>query len=54
VSAEIDSIEQSVVPAWRSAVKVAFPVRSGRGALLRIVLDDGEAAPAGAFVSTRS
>lgn len=50
VSAEIDSIEQRVVPAWRSAVKVKFPVRSGRGALLRIVLDDGGPAPAGATV----
>jgi outer membrane usher protein len=48
---EIDSIEQSVVPAWRSAVKVTFPVRSGRGALLKIVLDDAEPAPAGATVS---
>ncbi len=50
VSAEIDSIEQIAVPAWRSAVKVIFPVRSGRGALLKIVLDDGEVAPAGAIV----
>ena len=50
VSAEIDSIEQIAVPAWRSAVKVIFPVRGGRGALLKIVLDDGEAAPAGAIV----
>lgn len=50
ISAEIGSIEQIAVPAWRSAVKVVFPVRSGRGALLSIVLDDGEAAPAGAVV----
>lgn len=50
VSAEIDSIEQYVVPAWRSAVKVSFPVRGGRGALLKIVFDDGEVAPAGAVV----
>ncbi|MCK9381259.1 MAG: fimbria/pilus outer membrane usher protein [Sulfuritalea sp.] len=49
VSAEIDSIEQAVVPAWRSVVKVTFPVRSGRGALLKIRLDDGEVAPAGAI-----
>jgi len=49
LSAEVDSIEQVIVPAWRSGVKVTFPVRSGRGALLRIVLDDGEAAPAGAI-----
>lgn len=50
VSAEIDSIEQIAVPAWRSAVKVVFPVRTGRGALLKIVLDDGDVAPAGALV----
>lgn len=50
ISAELDSIEMSTVPSWRSAVKVVFPVRVGRGALLRIVLDDGEAAPAGAVV----
>lgn len=49
VSAEIDNIEQIVVPSWRSAVKVDFPVRSGRAALLRIVLDDSDVAPAGAL-----
>jgi outer membrane usher protein len=51
ISAELDSIEQTAIPAWRSAVKVDFPVRGGRGALLQIVLDDGEDAPAGATVN---
>ena len=41
ISAELDSLEMSVVPSARSAVKLSFPVRSGRAALLRIVLDDG-------------
>jgi outer membrane usher protein len=50
VSAEIDSIEQIAVPARRSVVKVIFPVRSGRGALLKIQLEDGGLAPAGAIV----
>ncbi len=50
ISAEIDNIEQIAVPAARSGVKVVFPVRSGRGALIRIVLDDGAAAPAGAEI----
>jgi outer membrane usher protein len=50
VSAEIDSLEQIAVPARRSVVKVIFPVRSGRGALLKIQLDDGSVAPAGATV----
>ena len=50
ISAEIDSIEQIVVPQPRSGVKVAFPVRSGRAALLKIVFDDGDPAPAGAEI----
>ena len=50
LSAEIDSIEQVVVPARRSAVKVVFPVRSGRAALIRLIFDDGEPAPLGAVV----
>ncbi|MBX3589207.1 MAG: fimbrial biogenesis outer membrane usher protein [Ramlibacter sp.] len=48
ISAEIDNIEQITVPPWRSGVKVDFPVRSGRAALLKIELDDGSPAPAGA------
>ncbi len=51
LTAEVDSIEQTVVPAWRSGVKISFPVHSGRGALLKIVFDDGEVAPAGALIS---
>lgn len=51
ISAEVDSIEQSTTPAWRSAVKVVFPVRGGRAALLKITLDDGDVAPAGATVN---
>jgi len=50
INAEIDSIEQITVPRLRSAVKIVFPVRSGRGALAKIVFDDGEPAPAGAIV----
>ena len=49
INAEIDSIEQYAVPAYRSAVKITFPVRSGRGALLKMLLDDGDVAPAGAI-----
>ncbi len=51
LSAELDSIEKIVVPRQRSAVKVVFPARVGRAALLRILLDDGEPAPAGATVN---
>lgn len=50
VSAELDSIEQTAVPAYRSGVKVVFPVRGGRGALIKIGFDDGQPAPAGAVV----
>jgi outer membrane usher protein len=50
MSAEIDSIEQGIVPGWRSIVKVKFPVRSGRGALVKISFEDGDVAPAGATV----
>jgi outer membrane usher protein len=50
INAQLDNIELPAVPAARSAVKIVFPVRSGRGALLRIVFDDGEPAPAGAEV----
>jgi outer membrane usher protein len=50
ISAEIDNIEQVMVPSARSGVKVLFPVRSGRGALLHIVLENGNTAPAGALI----
>ncbi|HET7731921.1 MAG TPA: fimbria/pilus outer membrane usher protein [Usitatibacter sp.] len=50
INAELATIEQNAVPAWRSGVKVVFPVRSGRGALLRIVFQDNEPAPPGAVI----
>lgn len=50
ISAELENIEQYAVPAWRSGVKVTFPVRGGQGALLTIILEDGQVAPPGAVV----
>jgi outer membrane usher protein len=50
ISAELDTIEMTAVPPARSGVKIAFPVRSGRGALITILLEDGQPAPAGAQV----
>lgn len=50
ISAELDSIEQVVVPGNRNGVIVKFPVRSGRGALIKIVFDDEQPAPAGAEI----
>jgi outer membrane usher protein len=53
ISAEIENIEKYVVPAWRSTVKVDFPVRGGHGALLKITFEDGEVVPAGAVVNIK-
>lgn len=50
ITAEIDSIELPAVPRWRAVAPVTFPVRGGRGAMIKVVLDDGEAAPRGAVV----
>jgi outer membrane usher protein len=50
LSADLESLERAIVPSWRSGVKVEFAVRAGRAALLRIQLDDGEPAPAGAIL----
>lgn len=49
--AEVEAFERTAVPAWRSGVKVVFPVRQGRAALVRVVLDDGLPAPALAELS---
>ncbi|WP_158513874.1 fimbria/pilus outer membrane usher protein [Ramlibacter tataouinensis] len=51
LSAEVESIEQVVVPAWRSAVKAQFAVRSGKAALIKVEFDDAQAAPAGAVLA---
>lgn len=50
LSAEIDSLEQVVVPRLRSAVRLSFPVRTGRAAFITVHLPDGQLAPAGAEV----
>lgn len=50
INAEIDNLEILATPAARSAVKITFPVRLGRAALIRIVLADGSVAPAGTEV----
>ncbi len=42
ISAELDSLELSVVPTARSAVKLSFAVRSGRAALIRVVPGDAQ------------
>jgi outer membrane usher protein len=50
MSAELDNIEATAVPAWRSGVSIQFPVRSGQGALVKIVTADGAPVPTGATV----
>lgn len=50
LNAEIDNLEQVAVPAAHSGVKITFPIRTGRAALIRIVFDDGLPAPVGAEV----
>jgi outer membrane usher protein len=50
ISAELDTIEMTAVPPARSGVKLTFPVRSGRGALITLLFEDGAPAPAGAEV----
>ncbi len=41
-------MEHEAVPYFRSGLTVSFPVRPARGALLRLVLKDGNAPPPGA------
>ena len=50
MSAELDNIEATAVPAWRSGVSIKFPVRTGQGALVKIITAQGDPVPAGAAV----
>jgi outer membrane usher protein len=47
---EIGALEYEAVPYYRSGLVVSFPVRPARGALLRLVLEDGKSPPPGARV----
>jgi len=51
LDAEVTTLRLSLSLSRRSAALVSFPVKPARGALLRIVLDDGAPLPAGALVS---
>jgi outer membrane usher protein len=50
MNAQIGSLALKAVPYFRSGLALAFDVKRSRGAEFQIVLDDGEAAPAGATV----
>ena len=47
---QIDAVQLDVVPYFRSGLLVKFPVKRSRGALLSVVLENGEPLPAGAQV----
>lgn len=47
--AQIDAIQLDAVPYFRSGLLLRFPVKRSRGALLTVVLENGEPLPAGAL-----
>ena len=47
---QIDAVQMDAVPHFRSGLLLKFPVKSLRGALLTVVLKNGEPLPAGAQV----
>ena len=47
--AQIDAIQLDAVPYFRSGLLLSFPVKRSRGALLTVVLENGEPLPAGAL-----
>lgn len=53
LNAEIDRLRLTITPRRRSGSLLEFPVRSVRGALLKIILEDGSPLPAGAVVSVQ-
>jgi outer membrane usher protein len=50
MDAQIDAFQMDAVPWFRSGMRLPFPVKRSRGALLTLVLDDGQPIPAGAVV----
>lgn len=49
LDAQIDAIQLNAVPYFRSGLLLRFPVKRSRGALLTVVLENGEPLPAGAL-----
>jgi outer membrane usher protein len=52
IDAVADVLEKSAVPAARSGLKLKFPIRSTRSAMMHLVRDDGTPVPPGAEVRT--
>lgn len=50
LDAEVGTLAHEAVPYYRSGLLVSFPVHPARGALLRLVLEDGNRPPPGAQV----
>ena len=50
LDAQIDTLQLDAVPYFRSGLVLKFPVKRSRGALLSVVLENGEPLPAGAQV----
>jgi outer membrane usher protein len=48
LDAQIDTVRLDAVPSLRSGLLLKFPVKRSRGALLTVVLENGEPLPAGA------
>lgn len=53
LSVEMDTLELTVVPPARSAVKATFAVRTGRSVMLRLVFDDGGPVPLSAVLKVK-
>jgi outer membrane usher protein len=50
LDAQIDAIQLDAVPYFRSGLLLSFPVKRSRGALLTVILENGEPLPVGAQV----
>ena len=49
LDAQIDTVQLDAVPYFRSGLLLRFPVKRSRGALLTVVLENGDPLPAGAL-----
>ena len=49
LDAKVDKLQLDAVPYFRSGLLLKFPVKRSRGALLTVVLENGEPLPAGAL-----
>ena len=49
MDAQIDAVQLDAVPYFRSGLLLKFPVKRSRGALLTVVLENGEPLPAGSL-----